>query len=300
MLLHFRADFHGCSQHDKYPRGSLCAHWRQRKKKERTHGSERCRGHCIQHATHPTAGPGQPRWPAPHWRPAEADRAGATPAIPRHCQPQYPHPQPVQQRCLRPGSGAFLLQAQFSASPSEIATVRSVGYAAWINAQFAAPLAPGVGLAQRAGYATVSDTSNFYDQSYPADHMIWSQLMTSTDGLRKRVALALSEICVVSLERAGPELAQPRHGPLLGPAGGQCVWQLPAGAAGRDAQPRHGVLPEHAGNQKENAATGRQPDENYAREILQLATIGLSSSTRTARPKPTAPASRWRATRRPM
>ena len=38
------------------------------------------------------------------------------------------------------------------------------------------------------------------------------------------------------------------------------------------------------GNQKENAATGRQPDENYAREILQLATIGPSSSTRTARP----------------
>jgi uncharacterized protein (DUF1800 family) len=31
------------------------------------------------------------------------------------------------------------------------------------------------------------------------------------------------------------------------------------------------------GNQRENAATGRQPDENYAREVMQLMTIGLTA-----------------------
>ena len=49
------------------------------------------------------------------------------------------------------------------------------------------------------GYATISNDTAYYDNSYPADYMIWYQLMKSPDGLRKRVALALSEICVVSL-----------------------------------------------------------------------------------------------------
>lgn len=75
----------------------------------------------------------------------------------------------------------------------------------------------------------MSDTSNFYDQSYPADHVIWSQLMTSTDGLRKRVALALSEICVVSLN--GLDLNWRSHAmhPLLGPA----RWPMRLATTGR-------------------------------------------------------------------
>ena len=178
------------------------------------------------------------------------------------------------------------MQAQFSASPSEIATVRSVGYAAWINAQFAAPLGTrGWDWLNERGYATVSDTSNFYDQSYPADHMIWSQLMTSTDGLRKRVALALSEICVVSLN--GLDLNWRSQAMAH-------YWdQLVANAFGNYRQvlqdvtlnPAMGYYLNTRGNQKENAATGRQPDENYAREILQLMTIGLVELNQDGTPK---------------
>ena len=36
-----------------------------------------------------------------------------------------------------------------------------------------------------------------------------------------------------------------------------------------------GVYLNMRGNQKEDPATGRQPDENYAREVMQLFTIGL-------------------------
>jgi uncharacterized protein (DUF1800 family) len=36
-----------------------------------------------------------------------------------------------------------------------------------------------------------------------------------------------------------------------------------------------GIFLNTLGNQKEDAATGRQPDENYAREVMQLFTIGL-------------------------
>ncbi len=36
-----------------------------------------------------------------------------------------------------------------------------------------------------------------------------------------------------------------------------------------------GRLPEHPGQPEGKRANGRQPDENYAREVMQLLTIGL-------------------------
>ena len=107
--------------------------------------------------------------------------------------------------------------------------------------------------------------------------MIWNQLMTAPDQLRKRVALALSEICVVSL--TGLDFSWLSHAMAH-------YWdQLVANAFGNYRQvledvtlnPAMGYYLNTRGNQKENPATGRLPDENYAREILQLMTIGLSS-----------------------
>ena len=179
-----------------------------------------------------------------------------------------------------------MLQAQFSASPAEIATVRSVGYEAWIYSQFATPMGTkGWDWLTQRGYATVSNTTNYYDQRYPADNMIWSQLMTASDGLRKRVALALSEICVVSL--SGLDFSWRSHAMAH-------YWdQLVANAFGNYRQvlqdvtlnPAMGNYLNTRGNQKENAATGRQPDENYAREILQLMSIGLAELNQDGTPK---------------
>ncbi len=179
-----------------------------------------------------------------------------------------------------------MLQAQFSASPGEIATVRNVGYESWIHGQFNIPLGTkGWDWLTQRGYATVSDSTNFYDQTYPGDNMIWSQLMTSADGLRKRVALALSEICVVSL--SGLDLSWRSHAIAH-------YWdQLVANAFGNYRQvlqdvtlnPAMGYYLNTRGNQKENPATGRQPDENYAREILQLMSIGLVELNQDGTPK---------------
>ena len=49
------------------------------------------------------------------------------------------------------------------------------------------------------GYKSLDTTSAYCDNSYPGDHMVWDQLITSTDGVRKRVVLALSEFFVLSL-----------------------------------------------------------------------------------------------------
>ena len=118
----------------------------------------------------------------------------------------------------------FLLQAQFHAPDADIAAVRAQGYANWLNAQFGAPASTtGFDWLNQRGYATISSATNYYDNSYPGDYMIWNQLMTSSDGVRKRLALALSEFFVVSL--TGLDFSRGAAMPL--PRGGTLVVSMP-------------------------------------------------------------------------
>ncbi|UCU99542.1 DUF1800 domain-containing protein [Acidovorax radicis] len=171
----------------------------------------------------------------------------------------------------------FLLQAQFAASTADIAALRATTYADWLESQFNAPASlSGWDWLNQRGYADISKDTAYYDNSYPADYMIWYQLMKSPDGLRKRVALALSEICVVST--SGVDVSWRSHAMAW-------YWdQLVNNAFGNYRSVLQDVTLNAAmgyylntrGNQKENTATGRQPDENYAREVMQLMSIGLA------------------------
>lgn len=175
-----------------------------------------------------------------------------------------------------PDAARFLLQAQFSASTADIASLRAASYSDWLEAQFNAPAGPsGWDWLNQRGYADINKDTAYYDNSYPADYMIWYQLMKSPDGLRKRVALALSEICVVSI--TGVDVSWRSHAMAW-------YWdQLVNNAFGNYRSVLQDVTLNAAmgyylntrGNQKENAATGSQPDENYAREVMQLMSIGL-------------------------
>ena len=168
----------------------------------------------------------------------------------------------------------FLQQAQFSASDADIASIRELGYAGWLNR--AMSVAPGQSswdwLVQR-GYG-VADSRSFHFTPYQTDFAVWHQLIKAPDAVRQRVALCLSEIFAVSTK------------------GVDYFWlsqimtswwdTLSAGALGnfRDLlenialHPAMGLYLNSRGSQKENAA-GRQPDENFAREVMQLMTIGL-------------------------
>ena len=168
-----------------------------------------------------------------------------------------------------------MLQAQFSASDIDIAAVRSKGYAPWLAEQMRAPASQtGFDWLNSQGYAVV-DSARYYDNSYPGDYMVWNQLMTSPDATRKRVALALSEFFVVSL--SGLDFSWRSHGIAA-------WWDLlAANAFGNYRTLLEGVTLNAAmgyylntkGNMKENAASGRSPDENYGREVMQLCSIGL-------------------------
>ena len=98
-----------------------------------------------------------------------------------------------------PEAARFLGQAQFSATDADMAAVRSAGFAPWLQQQVARPIGTtNWDWLNSQGYGDVNNPANYYDSNTPADYMMWSQLMTAPDAVRKRMALALSEIFVVS------------------------------------------------------------------------------------------------------
>ena len=165
----------------------------------------------------------------------------------------------------------LLLQAQFAASDTDITAVQNQGYSAWLDAQFALP-------ASQTGWdwlmANGYNDASFINVSLPMDYMIWKQLMGTPDQVRKRVALALSEIMVASINGVAVNwrsFAMAAYwDTLVANAFGNFRTLLEA----ITLNPGMGYYLNTLGNQKANTS-GRQPDENYAREVMQLFTIGL-------------------------
>jgi uncharacterized protein (DUF1800 family) len=169
----------------------------------------------------------------------------------------------------------FLQQAQFSSTEAEIANLRRINYPTWLRNQFEGPMGPtGWDWLESRGYGE-NNTHTYYFASYPADFMVWNQLMTAPDAMRKRAALALSEFFVISLNAS--EFTWRSHAVAH-------WWDMLArNAFGNFRQlledvtlhPTMGWFLNTKGNQKEDPYSGRVPDENYAREVMQLFSIGL-------------------------
>ncbi len=153
--------------------------------------------------------------------------------------------------------------------------MRAGSYATWLQQQYSKPMGQtGWDWLEQRGYG-VNDKNQYFFNLSLADFMVWNQLFTGADQMRRRIALALSEYFVASLESA------------------EFDWRSQAFAAWWDLlmrnafgnfrtllqdvtlSPAMGYYLNTKGNQKEDAATGREPDENYAREVMQLFTIGL-------------------------
>ena len=172
----------------------------------------------------------------------------------------------------------FLLQAQFSASAAEIAEVRQKGFATWLDEQQARPVAQ---LAWdwmvSTGYTAI-DTHEYFFNTWPGVYMSWYQLMGAPDAVRQRAALALSNFFVVSLDGVNDSMnwASP------GMANHWDILQRNAFGNYRTLldeitlSPTMGAYLNTRGNRKEDPARGRLPDENYAREVMQLFSIGLN------------------------
>ncbi len=183
-----------------------------------------------------------------------------------------PPPGPPAAPVSQTSAARFLLQAQLSASDADIAAVQSQGYSAWLQTQMNTPVSTtGWDWLISKGYNTVVAVNTLA----PADYMVWNQLIASPDALRKRFALAWSEIMVVSsnsMAIASRSFAMAAYWDLLNADVFGNYRKLLEDITLNLAM---GVYLNTRGNQKENPATGSQPDENYAREVLQLFSIGL-------------------------
>lgn len=164
----------------------------------------------------------------------------------------------------------FLAQATFGPTPEAIAAVQAQGYDGWITAQLAQPLASHLAyldalpaLPEGEGYPFWAGRESF-----------WKQAIQGPDQLRQRVAFALSEIFVVSAEDSDLFGAEPvdAYMDVLNRNAFGSFRQLLQEVT---LSPSMGVYLDMLSNDKEDPETGQNPNENFAREILQLFSIGL-------------------------
>jgi hypothetical protein len=165
----------------------------------------------------------------------------------------------------------FLAQATFGASSNDIAAVQSLGYAGWLANQLAIPATHALTNVLANPY---SDPTDLY-QSPLWFNTWWQQSITAPDQLRQRVAFALSEIFVVSengtLQNHADALSS-YYDMLLDHAFGNFRSLLEAVTL----HPAMGLYLGMQGNNAGSIITGLHADENYAREVQQLFSIGLN------------------------
>lgn len=166
----------------------------------------------------------------------------------------------------------FLAQASFGATPASVASVRSLGYAGWIDSQFNSTIAVSH-LATVDASATRLGADKARAQDIP--YTWWTHAVTDPAQLRQRVAFALSQIFVVSTmdsTLADNARAVASYLDMLTQRGTGTYRELLEAVA---LHPAMGVYLSTVQNRKEDPASGRIPDENFAREVMQLFSIGL-------------------------
>ena len=170
----------------------------------------------------------------------------------------------------QPDAARFLSQATFGVrSVDEVEALRSEGYAHWLWRHFNAPTMVHTSYLewQRLNREDLKPTQNM---SYEA---IWQQWLFGEDQLRARVSFALSQILVISNSRDDlPPHAMSSYMDLLN---GQAFGNFGELLLKVTLHPTMGYFLNMVTSEKENEKAGIRPNENYAREILQLFSVGL-------------------------
>ncbi len=173
----------------------------------------------------------------------------------------------------------FLNQATFGATDAEATRLIGLGdstnsYARWIDAEVAKP-ASGLLPAVEAAYPNPVPTGfNIGSLNAPRVEQWFANSLQGSDQLRQRVAWALSQIMVVSQVGALqnlPNATADFHDMLARDAFGNFRKLL----EDVTLHPAMGVYLSMLGNQKAVSGTNLRPDENYAREVMQLFSVGL-------------------------
>ncbi|MGH6624302.1 MAG: DUF1800 domain-containing protein, partial [Burkholderiaceae bacterium] len=174
----------------------------------------------------------------------------------------------------------FLTQATFGPTDAEIAHVQAVGYSTWIDEQFALPSSKHLPYVQ----ANVN-VLNFGANFVFVQDSFWQQAIPASDQLRQRIKFALSQLVVVSAESAAIANASDGLANYMDLLGEHSFGNYRSLLEAVALNPMMGLYLSHLRNQKANATTGSVPDENFAREVMQLFTIGLTEINTDGTPK---------------
>jgi uncharacterized protein (DUF1800 family) len=177
----------------------------------------------------------------------------------------------------------FLAQATLAVTDADITAVRSMGYAAWLEQEFARPVSSGnwAWLVSK-GLDVDPDSRN---NARFVDEQIWQRLLSAPDSLRQRVALALSEIIVVGFDGINGPFKQFQMAGWWDLLANNALGNYRTLLEAVTLNPTMGGYLNTLGNRKEDPTTGRVPDENYSREVMQLFSIGLTALNLDGTPK---------------
>ncbi len=174
----------------------------------------------------------------------------------------------------------FLNAASFGPSEQSIQDVSNMGYSAWIDAQFAmtSPTTYRAYMAQR-GAELKADRPGVPGVRSELNQVLeafYTRALVEPAQLRARLVFALSEIFVISFYDMGlgveaPDMAAAFLDTLDGSLSGTYRDLLENVAL----SPAMGGYLTYRGNAKEDPSIGHLPDENFAREVMQLFSIGL-------------------------
>lgn len=176
---------------------------------------------------------------------------------------------PPEPEITRAEAAVFLSQASFGATDESVQALQAADFETWIDQQFALPTSGHLEY-----MLALPDFANNAEARIARIDAFFNHAVNGEDQLRQRVVYALSQIMVVS-ENSG--LSNQAEGlahyyDLLGIHAFGNFRELMEAVT---LSPSMGVYLSMLGNEKPNTALNIRPDENYARELMQLFTIGL-------------------------
>lgn len=155
----------------------------------------------------------------------------------------------------------LLQRATFGPVRAEVERVRAGGYAAWIDEQLSA--AP-----PSAMPAYLDEKPLEWAQEY-----FYQNALTGSDQLRQRMTLALHKIFIVSGATVNDAQAYLPYWRTLNKNAFGSYLDLMREVT---LNPAMGIYLDMLNNEKTEPGSGKSPNENYARELLQLFTLGLT------------------------
>jgi uncharacterized protein (DUF1800 family) len=164
----------------------------------------------------------------------------------------------------------FLTQATFGIrSVTEIDELRSKGFERWLWEQFNQPTMSH--LSYLAAQRTREEENRVTEEmSYEA---IWQQWLTGTDLLRARVSWALLQFFVIS--NIAPDIRPHAMSSYMDMLNKNAFGNFRQLLEEVTLHPAMGYYLNMLESEKEDPKQGTHPNENYAREVMQLFTIGL-------------------------